>query len=77
VAWGSVAPLPLWSQNREHAVQMSRIQCQGGSILGGRRPTKLAMRGEASATRRGVISGSRAPVLEKKHAELFFGLYGS
>jgi hypothetical protein len=30
VAWGSVAPLPLWSQNREHVVLMLRIQCQGG-----------------------------------------------
>ena len=34
VAWGSVAPLPLWSQNREHVVLMLRIQCQGGGILG-------------------------------------------
>ena len=30
VARGSVAPVRLWSQNREHAVLMSRIQCQGG-----------------------------------------------
>ena len=37
----------------------------------------MAMRGEASATRRGVISGPRAPVLGEKHVELFFGLYGS
>ena len=37
--------------------------------------TKLARRGEASATCRGVVSGPRAPVLGKKHVELFFVLY--
>jgi len=34
VAWGSVAPLPVWSQNHEHVVLMLRIQCQGEGILG-------------------------------------------
>ena len=34
VAQGSVAPVRLWSQNRKHDVRMTRIQCQGGSILG-------------------------------------------
>ena len=77
VAWRSVAPLPLWSQNREHDVVMSSNKCQGGRFLMRRRLTKSARRGEASATRRGVILGLRAPVLGKKHVELFLGLYDS
>jgi hypothetical protein len=63
---------------------MLRIQCQGGGILGNvgftcdrMRSTKSSRRGEASATRRGVISGPREPVLEKKHVELFLGMYDS
>jgi hypothetical protein len=35
------------------------------------RSTKLARRGEASATCRGVVSGPRATVLGGKHVELF------
>jgi len=41
------------------------------------RPTKSARRGEASATRWGVVSGPQAPVLGEKHVELFLGLYSS
>jgi len=41
------------------------------------RPAKSARRGEASATRRGVVLGPRALVLGKKHVELFLGLYSS
>jgi hypothetical protein len=33
--------------------------------------------GEASATRRGVVSGPPAMVVGKKHVELFFVLYDS
>ena len=84
VAWGSVAPLPLWSQNHEHVVLMLRIQCQGGGILGdvgcegdGQNRRRRGEAGEASATRRGVISGPREPVLGKKHVELFLGMYDS
>jgi len=33
--------------------------------------------GEASATRRGVVSGPCEPVLGKKHVELFLGMYDS
>jgi hypothetical protein len=77
VAWGSVAPLPLWSQNREPDIRMTRIQRQGGRFWMKWRSTKLARRGEASATCRGVVSGPQAPVLGEKHVELFFGLYGS
>ncbi len=46
-----------------------------GSISERSYSTKSARRGEASATCRGVVSGSRAPVLGKKHMELFFVLY--
>ena len=42
-----------------------------------RRLTKMARRGEASATCRGVISGPRAPGFGKKHVELFLGSYNS
>ena len=42
-----------------------------------RRLTKMARRGEASATRWGVISGPSAPGFGKKHVELFLGSYNS
>jgi len=47
------------------------MKCQGGSSFVDVRSTKLARRGEASATCRGVVSGPRATVLGKKHVELF------
>ena len=76
VAPGSVAPLPLWSQNRKPDVRMTSIQRQGGRFWMKWRLTKLARRGEASATCWGVVSGPQAPIFGKKHVELFFGLYG-
>ena len=63
---------------------MTRIQCQGGqfwAILEEKEIDKIgkesARRGEAYATRRGVVSGPQATVLGKKHVELFFVLYDS
>ena len=73
---GKVAPLPLWSQNREPVVLMLHVQCQGGGDIGRcwmrRRWKKLLRRGEASATRRGVISGPREPILEKNTWNFFW-----
>jgi hypothetical protein len=71
VAPGSVAPLPLWSQNRKPDVRMTSIQRQGGRFWMKWRSTKSVRMGEASATYRGVVSGPRAPVFGKKHVELF------
>jgi len=72
-------PVRLWSQNHEHAILMSHIQCQGGLILGdvrreGYRQNRSGgeKRGEASATGRGVVSGPRATVLGGKTRGIFF-----
>ena len=48
-----------------------------GSIFDEKEVDKIGEEGRRSATRRVVVSGLQAPVLGKKHVELFLGLYGS
>ncbi len=49
VVRGSVAPMPLWSQNCVHDVRMSCTRCQGGWFRMRRGTTKSERRGGTSA----------------------------
>ncbi len=69
VARGSVAPVPLWSQNWARDVLMTSVRCQGGQFPMRMKPTESAI-GGSICTRRGDFLGPRSPIFEKKHVEL-------
>jgi hypothetical protein len=80
VAWGNVAPLPLWSQNCEHVVLMLRIQCQGGgywAMLAEKEMDKIAEEGRSVCHPSGGDFRSPRTSFGKKTRVFFLGMYDS
>jgi hypothetical protein len=72
VAWGSVAPLPLWSQNREPDVRMTRIQRQGGRFLDEVEVDKIGEEGRSVCHLSGSGFGSPSTSFGEKTRGTFF-----